>query len=55
MLDALIIDEIRRREEERRRGLERPTLELPLEPPEIDWEDREVEDSEPPRVIIIDL
>ena len=55
MLDALIIDEIRRREEERRRGLERPVVELPLDPPELDWDERDVEESEPPRVIIIDL
>ena len=34
MLDAYIIDQIRRREEERRRINERPALELPLpEPP----------------------
>ncbi|HEX7499814.1 MAG TPA: hypothetical protein VF524_05840 [Polyangia bacterium] len=34
MLEPWIIDEIRRREEERRRG-ERPQLELPL--PEREW------------------
>jgi len=40
MLEPWIIDEIRRREEERRRG-ERPQLELPL-PSEREWrEDRE--------------
>ena len=33
MLDAYIIDQIRRREEERRRINERPALELPLPPP----------------------
>ncbi len=36
MLEPWIIDEIRRREEERRRG-ERPQLELPL--PERDWQE----------------
>lgn len=55
MLDAYIIDQIRKREEERRRIHERPALELPLEPvPPPDWEP-EIEEEEPPRVIIIDL
>ncbi len=55
MLDAYIIDQIRKREEERRRIHERPALELPLEPePPPDWEP-EVEEEEAPRVIIIDL
>lgn len=54
MLDAYIIEQIRKREEEAKRIYERPALELPLvEPPrkrvEVD------EDSEPSRVIIIDL
>lgn len=56
MLDAYIIEQIRKREEERRRIHERPALELPLErlppePPEKE-EDRE---EEPSRVIVIDL
>lgn len=54
MLDAYIIEQIRKREEERRRIYERPALELPLEPlppPADDVED----EPEPPRVIVIDL
>lgn len=54
MLDAYIIEQIRKREEERRRIYERPALELPLEEPPPRTEDIE-EDSEPARVIIIDL
>ena len=57
MLDAYIIEQIRKREEERRRIYERPALELPLEPlrpPETEVEADE-EPSEPRRVIIIDL
>ena len=53
MLDAYIIEQIRRREQERREQRERPRLELPLYsdlPPE------EVEEEpEPSRVIIIDI
>ena len=56
MLDAYIIDQIRKRDEERRRIQERPALELPLEPePPLDWEREEIEEDEPPRVIVIDL
>ena len=56
MLDAYIIDQIRRREEERRRIHERPALELPLPPlpPPRRYDEAEAE-SEPKRVIIIDL
>lgn len=52
MLDAYIIEQLRRREEERRHQ-ERPRLELPLypEPPDEDVEDQ----PEPARVIVIDL
>ncbi len=47
MLEPWIIDEIRRREEERRRG-ERPQLELPL--PERDWqEDGDLGDTQDDR------
>lgn len=54
MLDAYIIEQIRKREQDRREQRERPRLDLPLyhdgPPPE------EVEeDPEPARVIIIDL
>jgi hypothetical protein len=55
VLDAYIIEQIRKREEERRRVHERPALELPLErmPPE---PPREKEpEEEPSRVIVIDL
>lgn len=54
MLDAYIIEQLRKREEERRRHEERPHLELPIypEPPP----DKEVEEKpEPARVIVIDL
>ncbi len=55
MLDAYIIDQIRKREEERRRIYERPALELPLAPlPPVDLEEAEPE-KEAPRVIVIDL
>ena len=56
MLDAYIIDQIRRREEERRRINERPALELPLpEPPPLRRIDEAEAESEPKRVVIIDL
>jgi hypothetical protein len=56
MLDAYIIDQIRRREEERRRINERPALELPLpEPPPPRHRDEVEAESEPKRVVIIDL
>jgi len=56
VLDAYIIEQIRKRDEERRRIYERPALELPLEPlrpPEIEADDEKP--AEPRRVIIIDL
>jgi hypothetical protein len=55
MLDAFIIEELKRREQERRRD-ERPTLRIPLDeeaPPESD-EDIDPEDEEDGSVIIID-
>lgn len=57
MLDAYIIEQIRKRDEERRRIYERPALELPLEPiPQLDDDEPEAEEApEPRRVIIIDL
>ncbi len=55
MLDAYIIEQIRKREEERRRN-ERPVLELPLpEEPRRRKEDEEESEREPSRVIVIDL
>jgi hypothetical protein len=56
VLDAYIIDQIRKREEERRRIYERPAIELPLEDvrPE-PKRDRRDEEDEPSRVIVIDL
>ena len=55
MLDAYIIEQIRKREEERRRIYERPALELPLpeEPPR--RREREKPEDEPSHVIVIDL
>lgn len=56
MLDAYIIEQIRKREEERRRIYERPALELPLpEPPPRRKEHEEQPEDEPSRVIVIDL
>ena len=55
MLDAFIIEELKRREQERRRD-ERPTLRIPLDeeaPPEND-ENIDSEDEEDGSVIIID-
>ena len=56
MLDAYIIDQIRRREEERRRIYDRPALQLPLPAPEprFDLEQNE-KPQEPKRVIVIEL
>ncbi len=55
MLDAYIIDQIRKREEESRRIYERPALQLPLPPlPPPEVEEAEPE-KEAPRVIVIDL
>lgn len=56
MLDAYIIDQIRRREEERRRINERPALQLPIpEPPPPRRQDEIEAEPEPKRVVIIDL
>lgn len=54
MLDAYIIEQIRKRDEESRRIYERPALELPLPLPPPDIEEAEPE-KEAPRVIVIDL
>ena len=57
MLDAYIIEQIRQREEERRRILEQPAIELPLHPqspPEDDPREGESK-PEPSRVVIIDI
>ena len=54
MLDAYIIEQIRKREEERHRIHERPALELPLEPyPPHEADEEEAKES--PRVIVIEL
>ncbi|MFZ4737749.1 MAG: hypothetical protein ACOYM9_17475 [Bradymonadia bacterium] len=59
MLDAYIIDQIRKREEERRRIYERPALELPLPiddaPPRRREREAVEDEDEPSRVIVIDL
>ena len=54
MLDAYIIEQIRTRDEERRRILERPAIEIPLEPAPLPSEDDEVEER-PSRVVVIDI
>lgn len=53
MLDAYIIEQIRKRDEEGRRVRERPALRIPLQPPP--RRAPEEEEREAPRVIIIDL
>ncbi len=58
MLDAYIIEQIRKREEERRRINDRPVLELPLpleQPTRRKQDEEEETEREPSRVIIIDL
>ena len=55
MLDAYIIEQIRRREEESRRIFERPALKIPAEPVDADREDEAEDEKEKSRVIIIDL
>ncbi len=57
MLDAYIIEQIRKRDEERRRIYDRPAIELPLEPLRPPEREPEADDEppEPRRVIIIDL
>ena len=52
MLDAYIIDQIRRRHE-RRREEERPSIRIPLGPPP-GWEPEVEAEDEPKRVVIID-
>ncbi len=53
MLDAFIIEEIKRREEEyRRRESERPRVDLPDEPPP-SRPSRQGEEESPPRGVII--
>jgi hypothetical protein len=56
MLPPFIIEEIRKREAERKRADDRPRLELPLERPRpaIVSDERE-KDSERPGVVIIDV
>ena len=57
MLDAYIIEQIRKREEERRRILDRPAIQLPLHP-EAPSEKRDTDsdaEKEPSRVIVIDI
>jgi len=56
MLDAYIIEEIKRREDERlRREEQRPVLEIPLYPPEADQIPANKDEPTPERgVIVID-
>jgi len=54
VLDAYIIEQIRKREEERRRILERPALKIPLLPEPLQPED-ELEEPESTGVIVIDM
>ena len=55
MLDAYIIDQIRKRDEERRRILERPCIEIPLEPAPLPPNREDEIEKEPSRVVIIDI
>jgi hypothetical protein len=55
MLDAYIIEQIRRREEERRRINERPAIQLPLPEPVAPRREEVEAEPEPKRVIVIDL
>ncbi len=57
MLDAYIIDQIRKREDERRRIYDRPavSLPLPLEQPPPRRRPSEDVDEDTSRVIVIDL
>lgn len=55
MLDAYIIEQIRKRDEERRRIYERPALELPLPEERPRRRERDETDEEPSHVIVIDL
>jgi len=58
VLDAYIIEQLRKREEERRRIYERPALELPLpmdDGPRRREHEAAEEDHEPSHVIVIDL
>jgi len=58
VLDAYIIEQIRKREEERRRIYERPALELPLpinDGPRRREREAAEEEHEPSHVIVIDL
>ncbi len=58
MLDAFIIDELRRREEEEGRRSEQPVLDLPSDGPDNPKSDQgEHDDEETPKrgVVVIDL
>ena len=58
MLDAFIIEELRRRERERQqRERERPALEIPRQNPDEDEDDRRSDKREQPSrgVVVIDL
>ena len=55
MLDAFIIEQLKEREDERRHNFERPVLQLPIvDDADVDAE-RVEEESEAPRVIILEL
>lgn len=56
MIEAYIIDQIRRQEEQQRRdSYERPALELPLPVYQPSIHDEQEAQSEPKRVIVIEL
>ncbi len=58
MLDAFIIEELRRRERERQqRERERPALEIPRQHPDEEEDDRRSEKRDQPQrgVVVIDL
>jgi len=55
MLDAFIIEQLKQRDEELHHNFERPVLQLPIvDDADVDVEKVE-EESEAPRVIIIDI
>jgi hypothetical protein len=55
VLDAYIIDQLRRHDADEYENLERLPLQIPLPPLPVETEDNTEDGDESPRVIIIDL